>query len=140
MSTTRSLVILETLTSGLGTTVTWMSDDRMQSPLQPPKAQASMKTGNQRIDLQDTTVASRSHPTSARIWHRPDAMSHIWLWISLFVLLVTAIAVDLGVHRHQHRPLTLRAACGWSVAWIALAVGYGALVWWRRGGDRAAEF
>jgi tellurite resistance protein TerC len=67
-------------------------------------------------------------------------MSHPWLWIGLFVVLVTAVAADLGVHRHQHRPLGLRAAAGWSLAWIALAVGYGALVWWRRGGDRAAEF
>ena len=67
-------------------------------------------------------------------------MNHIWLWAGLFVILVTAIAVDLGVHRHQHRAPSLRAAVGWSVLWIGLSVAYGATVWWQRGGGRAAEF
>jgi tellurite resistance protein TerC len=67
-------------------------------------------------------------------------MSHLWLWAGLFVLVGGAVALDLGVHRHQHRPLTLRAAVGWSLLWIGLSIGYGALVWWRRGATAGTEF
>ena len=67
-------------------------------------------------------------------------MAHLWLWGGLFALILGAITVDLGVHRHQHRPLSMRAAIAWSVAWIALSVGYGALVWWRRGSTAGTEF
>jgi tellurite resistance protein TerC len=67
-------------------------------------------------------------------------MAHGWLWAGLFAVVLGAIALDLGVHRHQRRALTLAAATGWSALWIALALGYGALVWWRRGGGAASEF
>lgn len=67
-------------------------------------------------------------------------MAHLWLWGGLFVLVLGAVALDLGVHRHQRRPLTLRAAVGWSLLWIALSLAYGGLVWWRRGGGAATEF
>ncbi len=67
-------------------------------------------------------------------------MTHPWLWGGLFALVLGAIALDLGVHRHQRRPLTLRAATGWSLLWISLSLAYGALVWWRRGGDAATQF
>ncbi len=67
-------------------------------------------------------------------------MAHFWLWAGLFALVVGAVALDLGVHRHQRRPLTLRAAVGWSLLWIGLSLGYGALVWWRRGSVAGTEF
>jgi len=67
-------------------------------------------------------------------------MAHLWLWAGLFVLVVGAVALDLGVHRHQKRPLTLRAAVGWSLLWIALSLAFGALVWWRRGAEAGTQF
>ncbi|HEY2746149.1 MAG TPA: TerC/Alx family metal homeostasis membrane protein [Polyangia bacterium] len=67
-------------------------------------------------------------------------MAHLWLWAGLVVVVVGAVALDLGVHRHQRRPLTLRAAVGWSLLWITLSLGYGALVWWRRGHVAGTEF
>ncbi|MDB4970619.1 MAG: Integral rane protein TerC [Myxococcales bacterium] len=67
-------------------------------------------------------------------------MAHPWLWTGLFALVLGAIALDLGVHRHQHKPLTLEAAIGWSFLWIALSVAFGCLVWWRRGGGAATQF
>ena len=67
-------------------------------------------------------------------------MAHRWLWGGLFALVFGAIALDLGVHRHQRRPLSLRAAIGWSLLWITLSLAYGGLVWWRRGGDAATQF
>jgi tellurite resistance protein TerC len=67
-------------------------------------------------------------------------MAHPWLWGGLFVLVIGAVALDLGVHRHQKRPLTLRAAVGWSLLWIALSLGFGAIVWWRRGAEAGTQF
>lgn len=67
-------------------------------------------------------------------------MAHPWLWAGLFALVLGALALDLGVHRHQRRPLTLRAAIGWSLLWITLSLGFGALIWWRRGSGAATEF
>jgi tellurite resistance protein TerC len=67
-------------------------------------------------------------------------MAHPWLWTGLFAVVLGAIALDLGVHRHQHKPLTLKAAIGWSLLWIALSIGFGCLVWWRRGGEPATQF
>jgi tellurite resistance protein TerC len=67
-------------------------------------------------------------------------MANVWLWAGLFVVLLGAVALDLGVHRHQHRPLGLRSAIGWSLLWIGLSVGYGLLVWWRRGTNPAIDF
>ncbi|HWE29306.1 MAG TPA: TerC/Alx family metal homeostasis membrane protein [Polyangia bacterium] len=67
-------------------------------------------------------------------------MTHPWLWAGLFALLGGAIALDLGVHRHQKRALSLPAAIGWSLLWIALSLGFGVLVWWRRGSDAGTQF
>ena len=67
-------------------------------------------------------------------------MAHPWLWGGLFVVVLGAVGLDLGVHRHQRRPLTLRAAVGWSLLWIALSLAFGALVWWRRGSVAGTQF
>ena len=57
-----------------------------------------------------------------------------------FVLVLGAVALDLGVHRHQHRAPTLKAAVGWTLMWIGLSLGYGGLVWWQRGTTAASQF
>lgn len=67
-------------------------------------------------------------------------MTHPWLWGGLFALVLGAVALDLGVHRHQRRPLSLRAAIAWSLGWIALSLLFGAAVWWRRGSEAGTQF
>lgn len=62
------------------------------------------------------------------------------LWALLGALVLGALALDLGVHRRQHAPLTLRSAALWSLGWMALAVVYGALVWWQRGAAAGQTF
>jgi tellurite resistance protein TerC len=84
-------------------------------------------------------AAGRAHRFGAHL-ALSGRMAHPWLWGGLFALVLGAIALDLGVHRHQRRPLTLRAAVGWSLLWITLSLGYGALVWWRRGSDAGTQF
>ena len=67
-------------------------------------------------------------------------MAHPWLWGGLLLLVGGAVALDLGVHRHDKRPLTLRASLGWSLLWIAVSLSFGALVWWRRGAEAGTQF
>lgn len=55
----------------------------------------------------------------------------LWLWVvfNLFVLLM--LALDLGVfHRHSHE-VKFKEALGWSAAWIALALCFNALIFWK---------
>ena len=54
-------------------------------------------------------TAVRTRPVGAHL-ASPSGMTHLWLWAGLFAVVLGAIALDLGVHRHQRRPLTLRAA------------------------------
>ena len=55
----------------------------------------------------------------------------LWVWVLFAVLLVAAIAFDLGLLRRltrQHRELTVRAATLRSAAWIGLAFLFGLAV------------
>jgi len=55
----------------------------------------------------------------------------IWVWVLFAVLLIAAIAFDLGLLRRsarQHRELTVRAATLRSAAWIGLALLFGLVV------------
>ena len=61
-----------------------------------------------------------------------------WLVFNLFVLL--AVALDLAVfHRRVHK-ISLREALSWSLAWIALALAFGLLVFRFYGRQPALEF
>jgi tellurite resistance protein TerC len=50
-----------------------------------------------------------------------------WAWALLAVLLLLCLAIDLIAHRGDHVD-SRRRALAWSVAWIGVAVGFGAFV------------
>jgi tellurite resistance protein TerC len=53
------------------------------------------------------------------------------LWTVFAVVIVGGMALDLGlVHRHA-RESSVKEALAWTGIWIALGLGYCALVWWR---------
>lgn len=63
-----------------------------------------------------------------------------WHWIGFGVLVTVLLALDLLVfHRHDHAP-SLRESAGWSVFWIALALGFGGVVWWWDGAGAGTQF
>jgi tellurite resistance protein TerC len=63
-----------------------------------------------------------------------------WHWIGFGVLVTVLLALDLLVfHRHDHAP-SLRESAGWSVFWIALALGFGGVVWWCDGAGAGTQF
>ncbi|HEY3499521.1 MAG TPA: TerC/Alx family metal homeostasis membrane protein [Polyangiaceae bacterium] len=62
-----------------------------------------------------------------------------WAWLLFAVIIVVSLAVDLWAHRGG-RSLSRRQAIGWSVAWVVLALLFGAGVAAKFGWDTALEF
>lgn len=54
-----------------------------------------------------------------------------WMWLLFFSLVLVVLAIDLifvGGGK-QHR-VSLKEAASWSLVWVALALGFGAGLWW----------
>jgi len=53
-----------------------------------------------------------------------------WVWIFFFTLVLTALAVDLGIaNRKSHAP-TRRETLTWSAVWISLALLFNVFIYW----------
>jgi tellurite resistance protein TerC len=61
------------------------------------------------------------------------------MWALLGVLTVAMLALDLLVFARDHAP-SLRESTVWSVLWLLLAVGFGALLWGWKGGEAGGQF
>ena len=67
-------------------------------------------------------------------------MDQIWVWVGFNVFVMAMLAVDLFVfHRHAHE-VRLREAAAWSLVWVALALVFGAGMYWRMGPQAGLEF
>jgi tellurite resistance protein TerC len=63
-----------------------------------------------------------------------------WVWIVFFAVVLTALAVDLGIaNRNSHAP-TRRETLAWSAVWISLALLFNTFILWQFGGFKAKEF
>jgi len=61
------------------------------------------------------------------------------LWGGFLAFVLLMLAVDLGLHRKAHE-VSVKEAATWSAVWIALAAGFGGLVYGWFGRERALEF
>src|SRR5690348_1297471 len=61
------------------------------------------------------------------------------LWALLGALVVAMLALDLLVFARRGIP-SLRASAAWSVAWLVVAVAFGAALWAAEGGEAGAEY
>jgi tellurite resistance protein TerC len=53
-----------------------------------------------------------------------------WVWIFFFAVVLTALAVDLGIaNRKSHAP-TRRETLAWSAVWISLALLFNVFIYW----------
>jgi tellurite resistance protein TerC len=52
----------------------------------------------------------------------------IWLWLGFLALVSILIALDLRIARRRARDASPRAAIGWSIAWIAVSIAFGGLL------------
>jgi tellurite resistance protein TerC len=61
------------------------------------------------------------------------------MWAALAVVVTAMLALDLLVFARDHAP-SLRESAAWSVVWLALALGFGALLWAWQGGEAGGQF
>lgn len=63
----------------------------------------------------------------------------LWLWLAVIAFIVVLLAIDLVAHRKAH-VIGVREAAVWSAVWIALGVGFGAIVWAVWGADLGQQY
>lgn len=61
-------------------------------------------------------------------------------WVLFIVFVLGMLALDLGVFHRRAHAISMREALGWTAAWIALSLVFGAGVWWRYGSTAGLEF
>ncbi|MFI0432075.1 MAG: TerC family protein, partial [Candidatus Nanopelagicales bacterium] len=63
----------------------------------------------------------------------------LWAWLGVLGLILAMLAVDLLAHRRAH-VIGVREAAAWSAFWVALGVGFGALIWGVYGAELGAQY
>jgi len=66
--------------------------------------------------------------------------TNLWFWVGFVVIVVTILALDLGVFNRDAHQVTVREATIWSIVWISLALLFNAAIYQFEGTDRALEF
>ncbi|MDC4233263.1 TerC family protein [Actinomyces sp. B33] len=65
---------------------------------------------------------------------------HALGWIALAAIILTMITIDIVGHvKTPHEP-TIKEAAWWSIAYIAMAVVFGLIVWWIWGGHYGQQY
>jgi tellurite resistance protein TerC len=62
------------------------------------------------------------------------------MWGVFWVVVVTALALDLFVFHREAHEVRLREAGGWVAVWMSLAVAFGVWIWLDAGHERCMEF
>jgi tellurite resistance protein TerC len=53
----------------------------------------------------------------------------IWMWVAFAALVVALLLVDLLAFGRRGEAISFRRAAGWSIAWTALGVAFGGVLW-----------
>lgn len=61
------------------------------------------------------------------------------VWVGVIAVILAMLAVDLVAHRDAH-VIKVREAAAWSAVWVALGVGFGALLWWWQGPEIGQQY
>jgi tellurite resistance protein TerC len=62
------------------------------------------------------------------------------LWAAFVALVLVFVALDLGVFHRKDQVVSVRNALAWTAVWVTVAMTFNALLWWRFGATKAAEF
>lgn len=57
----------------------------------------------------------------------------VWMWLAFIAIIVTLLALDLGLLHSKQREIGVRESLVLSAGYITLGVGFGAWVWWYMG-------
>jgi tellurite resistance protein TerC len=80
-------------------------------------------------------------PLSAASSANGDAMSAgVAMWAGLGGLVVVMLLVDMFVFGRGGREVTVRESALWSGVWLAVALGFGALMWSWQGDEAGSEY
>jgi tellurite resistance protein TerC len=64
----------------------------------------------------------------------------LWVWILFNVVVLSILALDLGVfNRHAH-VVTVREALTWTSVWVSLSLIFNIVIWQWQGGTKGIEF
>ena len=63
----------------------------------------------------------------------------LWAWFAVLGVILAMLAVDLFAHRKAH-VVSVKEAAWWSVVWVSLGVGFGALVWNVYGAELGSQY
>ncbi len=64
----------------------------------------------------------------------------LWLWAGFNAFVLALLALDLGVFHRRARAPAIREALTWTAVWVALALGFNAVIWHAAGSQKALEF
>jgi tellurite resistance protein TerC len=64
----------------------------------------------------------------------------LWVWAAFFLFIAAMLALDLGVFQRHVHEVKMKEALGWCVAWLMLALAFGALVWRWLGREPAQQY
>jgi tellurite resistance protein TerC len=67
-------------------------------------------------------------------------MGEIWLWTGFIAFVTGMLALDLGVFHRKAHQVSLREAAVWSTVWVALALGFNAVLYVWSGKEPALQF
>src|SRR5688572_6285665 len=62
------------------------------------------------------------------------------VWAVFALIVITALAIDLGLFHRKAHVGKIREAAVWTAVWASLALGFNAWIYTRFGGVKAAEF
>ena len=64
----------------------------------------------------------------------------VWMWLTFFAIVITLLALDLGVLHRGHREIETRESLMLSAFYISLGVAFGAWVWWALGAESGMNY
>jgi TerC family integral membrane protein len=53
----------------------------------------------------------------------------VWIWVCFVLLVLSLLALDLGVFNRNPHAISAKEALGWTAFWVALALGFNAVVY-----------
>ena len=62
------------------------------------------------------------------------------MWAGLAALIVVMLAIDFFVFARGGETVTVRESAVWSIGWLAVALGFGAALWWWQGAQAGSEY
>ncbi len=70
----------------------------------------------------------------------PDSAGSPLLWTVFSLVILTMLALDLGLFRRTAQVVTTREALRWTLVWISLALGFDAWIFYSFGATKGLEF